>query len=65
MAIADTALSDYEFERRLDFAADAELDPEPDSTCPECGFQWNCGYIPASRFSPADALYPECPRCGC
>lgn len=38
--------------------------PEPDSECPECGYEWCCGLIPASRSQPADARFPDCPQCG-
>jgi hypothetical protein len=38
--------------------------PEPDTTCEQCGFEWNCGLIRATRWQPAEARFPDCPACG-
>lgn len=35
-----------------------------DACCEECGHEWDCGMIPATRYQPAEARWPDCPNCG-
>jgi Zn finger protein HypA/HybF involved in hydrogenase expression len=35
-----------------------------DTRCNECGTEFDAGYIPATRFQPAEHRYEECPSCG-
>lgn len=61
----EEAFLDALHEARLDDHADYGDDGrEADTECPECGFEWNCGPIRATRHEPADCRFPDCPACG-
>lgn len=60
-----------DFERREDELHDARMEARRDehhenvdTRCLECGTEWNCGLIRATRYQPAEPRYPDCPSCG-
>lgn len=60
-----STLGVFDTERLLDARYEASReDYEPDTICECCGCEFYAGVIPAGYHGPAEARWPECPRCG-
>ncbi len=64
MAVIDADIYLELLDAKLEHEAEQyDYDRQPDSVCSECGYEWWCGLIPATRYHPVDALYSSCPSC--